>query len=134
MYRLLHYRFSEMDSFTHTTFSADIKLVEALPFDDFKSATLHAMVRLRHLAPGVACTTSRLPSSEFQFKYAVLKSTYDAMAWANKVVFVQEEPESFSTFHARLADTRFWKGSDGRSTVEVHIAPSPTCTRSWTLS
>ena len=123
----------ECDGHTHTTFSANIRFLEEMPYDKFKNAFYRSIVRLRHLVPGIAYTLTKLPSSEFQFSYRVPDSLEEVFLWINDIVLLSEDPVSSSIHHKRVGD-RYWKASDGRNYLELHASPNERDDRSWSIS
>ena len=118
----------------HTTWSADIRLHQIVSPHEFKEKIRCAMIRTRHLVPGIACTISLLPAREYHFEYAVPQSLEDAFRWTDAVVFFYEDPKSFQEAHDELYTTRWWRASDHRHTHELHVRPNPKSEQSWTVT
>ena len=124
---------SECDGHLHSTFSANIRLIEDVSHDKFKDAFIRSVIRLRHLAPGVAYRLAKLPSSEFKFSYLVPRGLDEALSWANEIAFVADDSATFKSHHMRLSE-RYWKASDERYSLEFHATQNDQNERSWSIS
>ena len=108
-----------------------MKLISAAAL---KQSLQRVLIRLRFLAPSVACRLCKLPAGDFQFAYTLPKSTDDALVWVNETLFFEEAGDGFNANHERIVRERWWKASDDKYTHQYYITPPGATTQQWTVS
>jgi hypothetical protein len=84
-----------------------------------------AWLRARHLAPAIACTTTRGPEGEhdWMYEYDVPADAEDARRWADATIHWHDTPKTLLGMGQELNDT--WWLLDGKTyNIHLHIAPA----------
>ncbi|KAH8116825.1 hypothetical protein DFH11DRAFT_1134109 [Phellopilus nigrolimitatus] len=106
----------------------------AISFDSSPSReNLELQVReawqlLRHLVPGIACQTSKLPAFEgqYEFRYFVPQSLEDVSIWANQTTFFDDGVAPLLERHEQLKNSRLWSSAEPHYNAELHVSPLKT--------
>lgn len=130
-------RTSEFGGCSHTTFSVGITFSKPISAAELRQSLRRVLVRLRHLAPSIACKLSKQSSDKYQFSYAVPTTLDDALAWVNDILFFEGGEGGFTASHEHVVRERWWKASEGKYTHQYYITPIGATTDgsySWAFS
>ncbi|KAH9933280.1 hypothetical protein B0H21DRAFT_885775 [Amylocystis lapponica] len=121
--------FAEEDLFFYSGLCT-VQLPTSLSLDKLLPAVRASWIRLRHLSPTVAVTTSRLPDKSWVYTYTVPESQNAVDAWAQDTVFGYEE-ELTITERQTFLSPRIWRPSSGHYSLEMHVGPVNKAEGRW---
>ena len=117
------------------TFSTLVSFPNSVPGHELDKLIKRAFIHLRHIAPFIACTTTRPDSTkEFLFEYKVLKSVEEAQGWADTVVIMDSTEGHFEDKHEEIGRV-WWPSNTGHTVMELHLCPEPDSNNTkWTFA
>ena len=129
---------SDVDGRFHLTCTAVVRLSKPVMRSEMRQKVEDAMVRLRHLAPMVATSTSfsltdngstdeskgAKNGNGYGLEYHVPSGLEETRIWAGHVTLMRADAPSVWAVHAELGGTLFWRSAIGRNNVELHFTPS----------
>ncbi|KAH9948271.1 hypothetical protein B0H21DRAFT_890603 [Amylocystis lapponica] len=124
--------FSEGDIF-HYSGLCSVQFPTAPNVDQLLPAVRASWLRLRHLSPAIAMTSSRLPDKAWLYTYTVPESQSAAERWARDTVISYEDELSIVERQLAIAD-RIWRPSAGRHALELHFGPANKAEGKWVFA
>ncbi|KAH9933279.1 hypothetical protein B0H21DRAFT_760264 [Amylocystis lapponica] len=124
--------FAEEDVFFYSGLCT-VQLPTPLSLDQLLPAVRASWIRLRHLSPTVAVTTSRLPDKSWVYHYTVPESQNAVDSWAQDTVYGHEDELTIAERQTALAP-RIWRPSSGHYSLELHIGPVNKAEGRWVFA
>ncbi|KAH8116763.1 hypothetical protein DFH11DRAFT_1823648 [Phellopilus nigrolimitatus] len=111
---------------TMLTASAAILLDSSPSREILELQVREAWQLLRHLVPGIACQTLKLPSAR-------PTSLEDVGTWADQTTFFDDSVVPFYEKHEQIRNNRWWNCVEPHYNAELHVSPLETSS-SWQFS